>query len=319
MLDRGEPILWQDLYKGSIKMPINGVVPYNTDVTSESSFTDAVRQFHRNNGWVIPNDAIIVTGLGSTQVLMGLIQAFGSTYYSKPVTYPDYKMMANVMRYPWVTDPHVEIVTSPNNPDGSIQSPSTQAEAIIWDMVYAWPWYGYNHRDIVNHSLSNDRYNILVFSCSKSIGLGGARVGYGIIPSSVVRRYPYLLDRYKDYIILSTQGVDTPGQEMASLIMKKISSFPLIRSTLLARYDELSQLLRLHGIEILSPRGFYYMWIRKKNTNLYKALPFDGIDGTNFGATSEYVRINMCCSTETYNTVITLLHRDRSMGSYIDQ
>lgn len=307
MLDRGEPILWRDLYDGEVMMSVKDASPYNLDVSDDSIFTDIVRSFHSNNGWTIPEDAIIVTGLGSTGVLMGLIHAFGSSYYSKPVTYPYYRPMVDMMNYPWTTNPHVEIITNPNNPDGSIQSPSTYADVIIWDMAYAWPWYGYDHKSMVNRSLSSGRHNVLVFSCSKSIGLGGARVGYGIIPMSVIRSYPNLLDRYIDYTTIASQGVDTPGQKIASSIMSSIHSFPMIRSILLTRYDEVSSLLKHLGISILSPRGFYYMWIYQKDVNLYEALPFKGVDGVAFGATSEYVRLNMCCSIETYKRMILLL------------
>lgn len=314
MFVRGEPYLWGDLYDTSVNMDVAESAPYNMDVLDSPDASLVIRSFHMNNGYNVPDDAHIILGMGSTQVLMGLIYAIGTSYYSQPMSYPDYKtMVVDLQGREWSIDPHVEFVTCPNNPDGRILSPTTDADIIIWDMVYSWPWYGVDHGQLVRRNLSMGRSPILVFSCSKSIGLGGARVGYAIIHNDVVLRYPDLIPRYQHYITVGSQGITTTGESMAMFIMSRRVRFPEIRSILLERWDQMKEALerRIPGIKILSPRGFYYIWAYSDGMDLYGYLRRIGIDstpGTTYGVTTEYVRLNMCAGIGVFNDAMRSLY-----------
>lgn len=85
--------------------------------------------------------------------------------------------------YKWAGDahsfneegPYIELVTSPNNPDGSIRkavvnSPSGHQGKLIHDLAYYWPQY--------TPITSPADHDIMTFTFSKSTGHAGSRIGY---------------------------------------------------------------------------------------------------------------------------------------------
>lgn len=69
-------------------------------------------------------------------------------------------------------EPYIEIVCSPNNPDGTLQVPVVRSEAkgkLIYDLAYYWP-----HYTPITHQADHD---VMLFTFSKCTGHAGSRLG----------------------------------------------------------------------------------------------------------------------------------------------
>lgn len=71
--------------------------------------------------------------------------------------------------------PYIELVTSPNNPDGILrESMVNRSEGIlIHDLAYYWPQYT-PITSIADH-------DVMLFTASKSTGHAGMRIGYILV------------------------------------------------------------------------------------------------------------------------------------------
>lgn len=70
--------------------------------------------------------------------------------------------------------PYIEIVTSPNNPDGTIRHSVVNQKGgkLIHDLAYYWPQY-----TAITHPANHD---IMLFTFSKCTGHAGTRIGLAI-------------------------------------------------------------------------------------------------------------------------------------------
>lgn len=258
-----------------------------------------IRALHDN----LYPDREFVTGLGSTQVTIGLMYALylylgkKPSYYEKSPFYLNRRPTVDISGYNWSPNPDIEFVTSPNNPDGSIRFPSTNAKIILWDAVYAWPYFGFNRQLITKEMMKacEGRLLIPIYSFSKLLGLAGQRLGYAFIP-------PFLLEGYNKYAYLSSMGLSKSGYTTCLAIASIPGIFDTasndIRIELERRHDHMISFLepQMDGLEIKSPRGFPYLWIYMKGSHAYDrlmAIGIRGIAGSDFGASDEYARLNL--------------------------
>lgn len=68
--------------------------------------------------------------------------------------------------------PYIEMVTSPNNPDGTIREPvvnRTEGGKVIHDFAYYWPHYTPITR--------RQDHDLMLFTFSKITGHAGSRIG----------------------------------------------------------------------------------------------------------------------------------------------
>ena len=93
-------------------------------------------------------------------------------------SYPSVTNFLSSALYRWEGDANtfngdtcIELVCSPNNPDGAVREAVVAGGKAIHDLVYYWPQYtpitGRAARDI------------MLFTVSKSTGHAGTRIGYG--------------------------------------------------------------------------------------------------------------------------------------------
>lgn len=93
-----------------------------------------------------------------------------------------YPLITNFLKsglYEWGGDarkfskekPYIELVTSPNNPDGSWRQPVVNGSqgVLIHDLAYYWPQYS-----PISFAANHD---IMLFTVSKSTGHAGSRIG----------------------------------------------------------------------------------------------------------------------------------------------
>ena len=328
-LSLGDAHIWHEWYlERDICIEVKISSLYQLEQPRDGQLENAIRSFHSHHGHTINADTKIVTGLGSTQVMLGLIYAFATCidkpkFWEQTPCHSIHKNLVRLLGQQWIssftskqgitTQPSIEFVTSPNNPDGSVRTPVTAAPIILWDAVYAWPWYGFTLMKLLSHmkKACSKRLCIPIFSFSKSLGLAGQRVGYALIPPSVQKAYPNLLDAYIYYISTSTLGTCRPGEGICRVVSSGYKEFPAITERLEQRFDLMAEKLKklVKGIEIFSPRGFAYLWIRFSGMDLHSkllSLGIRGISGVDFGITSEYVRLNLLASTNSIDSILSI-------------
>lgn len=69
-------------------------------------------------------------------------------------------------------EPYIEVVTSPNNPDGTLREPVVNSVAegkLIHDLAYYWPQF-----TPITHEADDD---VMLFTFSKCTGHAGSRIG----------------------------------------------------------------------------------------------------------------------------------------------
>lgn len=75
--------------------------------------------------------------------------------------------------------PYIELVTSPNNPDGSIREAVVKGGEgfVVHDLAYYWPQY--------TAMTSAADHDVMLFTASKCTGHAGSRIGYAYTYSFV--------------------------------------------------------------------------------------------------------------------------------------
>ncbi|KAJ4829532.1 Tryptophan aminotransferase- protein 2, partial [Turnera subulata] len=106
--------------------------------------------------------------------------------------------------------PFIELITSPNNPDGYNRGPAVHRTGgkLFHDLAYYWPQYA-----AISSSADHE---IMLFTVSKSTGHAGMRIGLGITYSHVARKMV-------KFIELSTIGVSKDSQLRAASVLKVVS------------------------------------------------------------------------------------------------
>lgn len=110
-------------------------------------------------------------------------------------------------------DGHIELVVSPNNPDGAIREAVLSSESgkgkAIHDLVYYWPQY--------TPITSPAAHDIMLFTMSKVSGHAGSRLGWALVKDGdVAKKMVYFVDR-------STIGVSKDSQLRAAKILGVVS------------------------------------------------------------------------------------------------
>lgn len=186
-----------------------------------------VRRLHRVVGNAVADGYHLVVGTGATQLYQAAMYALSSPAQGdKPVpvvspapyysSYPPQTDLQLSGLYRWAGDANtfaggecIELVCSPNNPDGAVREAVVAGGKAIHDLVYYWPQYtpitGRAARDI------------MLFTVSKITGHAGTRLGWALVKDpEVARKMVYFVDR-------STIGVSRESQLRATKILGVVS------------------------------------------------------------------------------------------------
>ncbi|XP_057948982.1 tryptophan aminotransferase-related protein 2-like isoform X7 [Malania oleifera] len=196
---------WEEMgEKCSVVIPGWRSMSYFSNVDSlcwflEPELADSIGRLHRAVGNAVTEDRHVVVGNGSLQLFQAALYALCSPGGPHPVSvvsavpyYSSYPEVINLLQsrlYKWEGDahayneegPYIELVTSPNNPDGFIREPvvkqgrgggpyEADAGKLIHDLAYYWPHYSPITR--------RADYEIMLFTFSKCTGHAGSRIGY---------------------------------------------------------------------------------------------------------------------------------------------
>lgn len=192
-----------------------------------------VRLLHDAVGNAKTAGKYIVFGTGVTQLLNGLIISLSPNvsgdspalaakvvadvpYYpvfrrqTKFFQFKGYEWKGNASDYVNTTTPEnfIELVTSPNNPDGLLRHSIIKGSLAIHDHVYYWP-----HYTPIKEPSDED---IMLFSMSKYTGHSGSRFGWALIKD--VKVYEKLVE----YMTENTEGTSHDSQLRTLKLIKEI-------------------------------------------------------------------------------------------------
>lgn len=221
----------------------------------------------------------------------------------------------------------VEFVTSPNNPDGSFRQPETNPDVIIGDFVFTSSGFGPKGNGYIKKNLkwlkqARDK-NICVFSynsASKQFGKTGDRIGYMWFP--LYHEFAFKIYNQFNNFIGVTVGVDIHGiSEFLDLLpflkkkMRKIANhglkkrFKLVSNAIIERYPG--------SVNVTTP-GSPTLFIKINDSRIvpgkvsasdiiFSDTNVKTINGSVFGATDSYVRINLMAFSEDLQKFINRL------------
>ncbi|KAH9301676.1 hypothetical protein KI387_013259, partial [Taxus chinensis] len=211
----------------------------------EPELEKEIRTLHGLVGNAVTEDRHIIVGTGSSQLFQAALyalsnQEFTTNIISDAPYYSVYPIVSDYLQagiYKWAGNiasrttesPYIEIITSPNNPDGEIRHPVVNGSGYqIYDLAYYWP-----HYTPITSPVDED---IMLFALSKGTGHAGSRIGWAIVKNKDVAQ------RMVKAIELTTIGVSKDSQTRASQILKHIngiygSPYKLSRYTAHERMD----------------------------------------------------------------------------------
>ncbi|KDP31053.1 hypothetical protein JCGZ_11429 [Jatropha curcas] len=238
-LDHGDPTMyerfWQEMGdEATIIIPGWQSMSYFSDITNpcwflEPEFAKQIVRLHKIVGNAVTENRQIVVGTGSTQLFQAVLYALAPQDAEQPISvvsaapfYSSYPAITDCLKsglYRWEGDathfrkegPYIELVTSPNNPDGFVRrSVLNRTEGIlVHDLAYYWPQY--------TPISSPADHEIMLFTVSKTTGHAGMRIGWALVKNKEVAK------RMVKYIELNSIGVSKDSQLRASKILDVVS------------------------------------------------------------------------------------------------
>ncbi|OIW00314.1 hypothetical protein TanjilG_27565 [Lupinus angustifolius] len=220
--------------KTTITIPGWQSISYFSDITNicwflEPEFAKEVVRLHNVVGNAVTKGRYIVVGTGSSQLILAAFYALSPPDAPEPINvlsaspyYSSYPSMTDFQKsglYKWGGDaksfdkdgPYIELVTSPNNPDGHTRQPVVNRSdgILIHDLAYYWPHY-------TPISTTSD-HDITLFTVSKSTGHAGMRIGWALVKDQEVAK------GMTKFIELNTIGVSKDSQLRAAKVLKLVS------------------------------------------------------------------------------------------------
>ncbi|ERM94583.1 hypothetical protein AMTR_s00011p00049200 [Amborella trichopoda] len=273
--DHGDPTLFIPFWRRtgeSSTIVIKGwqSMSYFSDIKSvcwflEPGLADSILQLHHLVGNAETEGRHIVVGTGSSQLFLAAVYALAPRDTKEPISvvgaapfYSSYQAASDYLRsevFRWAGDayaferervggeerPYIELVTSPNNPDGFTREAVVNGSMgkIIYDFAYYWP-----HYTPITSPADKD---IMLFTVSKSTGHAGTRIGWALVKDLEVAK------RMTMFIVLNTIGVSKDSQLRAANILRTvISSYERKGGIIMGRgaYENFFK----HGHELMSKR-----------------------------------------------------------------
>ncbi|XP_021762868.1 tryptophan aminotransferase-related protein 2-like [Chenopodium quinoa] len=238
-LDHGDPTMYERYWQQAgdkTSLLISGwhSMSYFSDIKNlcwflEPQFAKEVIRLHDIVGNAVTKDRHIVVGTGSTQLFQAALYALSSPGGTKPISvvsstpyYSFYRQVVEYLKsglYTWAGDaaifdkdePYIELITSPNNPDGFMRQPIVNRSGgmLIHDFAYYWPQY--------TPITSPADHEIMLFTVSKTTGHAGMRIGWAIVKDKEVAK------RMTKFIELNSIGVSKDSQLRAAKILQAVS------------------------------------------------------------------------------------------------
>ncbi|CAH2066590.1 unnamed protein product [Thlaspi arvense] len=352
-LDHGDPTAYEDFWRKTgdrctVTIRAWDLMSYFSDVNYlcwflERELAEAIKELHGAVGNAATEDRYIVVGTGSTQLCQAAVHALSSLAGTQPVSvvaaapyYSTYVEETTYVRsgmYKWEGDAwrfdkkgsYIELVTSPNNPDGTIREtvvnrPDDDEAKVIHDYAYYWP-----HYTPITRRQDND---IMLFTFSKITGHAGSRIGWALVKDKEVAK------KMVEYIIVNSIGVSKESQIRAAKILKVLaetckseteSFFEYGREMMKNRWEKLREVVKESDVFTLPkyPEAYCnffgkslesypaFAWIgTKEETDLVSDLRRQKVmsrAGERCGSDKKHVRVSMLSREDVFNVFLERL------------
>ncbi|CAN8290075.1 unnamed protein product [Cochlearia groenlandica] len=307
-----------------------------------------IKKLHKLVGNAVTDERYIIFGTGSTQLLAASVHALSSlTNTSSPSRvmtsvpfYSLYKEQAEFFDYTnvkfggdasaWKKSKGndnitqvIEIVTSPNNPDGKMKRAVLDGPNVktIHDYAYYWPYFS-----PITHPTNED---LSLFSLSKTTGHAGSRFGWALVKDKAV------YERMSRYIFLSSMGVSRDTQLHALQLLKVVVGdggddiFKFGYETMKKRWETLNKIFSMStrfSLQKIKPeycnyfkkvKNFTpsYAWVkceRQEDRNCYEIFregKITGRDGKVFGSKESFVRLSLIRAQDDFDNLVDVLKK----------
>ncbi|KAD4889023.1 hypothetical protein R6Q59_034085 [Mikania micrantha] len=238
-LDHGDPTMYESFWKQraeetTVMTSSWQHISYFSDVNNvcwfmEPGLVSAITRLHKVVGNAVTEGRHIVVGTGSSQLYQAALYALSPPNGSSPMNvvsaapfYSSYPLMTDYLKsglHKWAGDayefnneePYIELVTSPNNPDGFTRQEVVKGDKgiLIHDLAYYWPQY--------TPILLPADYDIMLFTVSKSTGHAGSRIGWALVKDREIAK------KMTTFIEINTIGVSKDSQIRAAKILQAVS------------------------------------------------------------------------------------------------
>ncbi|KAM3379533.1 L-tryptophan-pyruvate aminotransferase 1 [Capsicum galapagoense] len=352
-LDHGDPIMYESYWRkmgNKCDITLSGYqsLSYFANVKNlcwflEPKLEEEIKRLHNLVGNAIVDDHFIVVGTGSSQLIQASLYALSPPNEPEPISvvsaapfYSAYAEVVNFVKsglYKWAGDAHnfvkngscIELITSPNNPNGVIRKPAVNGDEgiLIHDLAYYWPQY--------TAITSPANHDVMLFTVSKSTGHAGSRIGWALVRDKEVAR------KMTKFMEISTIGVSKEAQLRAAKILGMICDscldptldnfFEYNKSVMIERWQRLRQVVKANDHFFTLPkyplqyclftRSFYethpaFAWLMCKGSedDLEKLLKGHKIltrSGKKFGSNPKCVRLSMLSRDEDFNIFLQRL------------
>ncbi|KAL6983736.1 L-tryptophan--pyruvate aminotransferase [Sarracenia purpurea var. burkii] len=311
---------------------------------------EEIRRLHRVAGNAAAEDAHMVVGTGSTQLIQAALYALSSPDAPEPTSvvsaapyYSCYPEITGFLRsglYEWAGDSQsfekdgacIEFVTSPNNPDGAIRDGIVKAgqAKLVHDLAYYWPHY--------TPITAPADHDIMLFTVSKCSGHAGSRIGWALVKDIDVAR------KMMKFIQISTIGVSKESQLRAAKILAAITDsckysdsnnfFKYSHNLMEKKWKKLRQVVGRDGSfsvpEYPQGRCLFtgeltetypaYAWMKcNKNVEDFETFLREqkiiGRGGSRFGSDPMYVRLSMMGREEDFDIFLERLLAIQEAGN----
>ncbi|CAI9092982.1 OLC1v1028370C2 [Oldenlandia corymbosa var. corymbosa] len=315
----------------------------------EPKLEEEIKKVHRIVGNAKVDDHHLVVGNGSSQLILAALYALCSPnhhtqphpidvvsaapYYS---TYQEevdllcsalFRWAGDAHQYDNKDEPYIELITSPNNPNGVIREPVVNRPGgrLIHDLAYYWPQY-----TAITSQLDHD---IMLFTASKCTGHAGSRIGWALVRDEEVAK------KMVKFIEVNSIGVSKESQLRTAKILsvasescqeKGLNNFFLYgRHVMANKWKKLREIVKKHQRFIIPKYPLQYCqfskdyveaspayaWMSCKFENMEdqdceKILKDQNVivrSGSRFGSDSKHARVSMLSREDDFNVFLQRL------------
>ncbi|XP_038885813.1 L-tryptophan--pyruvate aminotransferase 1-like [Benincasa hispida] len=349
-LDPGNPAVFEEYWrrmgdKCRVDIPGCDLMSYKAPTGNVCWFLlpeleEAIRRLHRAVGNAVVDERHLVVGTGSTQVFQAALYALSTPASHKPIhvvsaapyysSYPEETDFLCSRLYKWGGDAKeydaeksgafIEVVNSPNNPDGCMRQSVVNASQgkLIHDFAYYWPQF-----TPINSPADHD---LMYFTFSKCTGHAGSRIGWALVKDREVAV------KMTKYIELNTLGVSKDSQFRTAKIIKLLCNdyqkiglnssnnfFEYGNRVMAKRWKNLRDVIGRSDVFSLPtferqyccflgrPSRPYpaFAWLKCKEEiedcgSFLRGYNIEGRHGKRFGADAKYLRISMLSSDDVF-------------------
>ncbi|XP_028765189.1 tryptophan aminotransferase-related protein 2 [Neltuma alba] len=360
-LDHGDPTVYETFWrkmgdKTTITIPGWQSMSYFSDASNicwfmEPELAKEVVRLHNVVGNAVTEGRHIVVGTGSSQLFLAALYALSPPDAAEPISvvsaapyYSSYPSMTDYQKsglYKWAGDadsfdkegPYIELVTSPNNPDGYVRrSVVNRSEGLlVHDLAYYWPQY--------TPISSPADHDLTLFTVSKSTGHAGMRIGWALVRDQEVAK------KMTKFIELNTIGVSKDSQLRAAKVLRAVSDsceqerssqgvesfFKFSYNLMSQRWKQLRTVVERSGMfslpsfspafctfftQVLEPQPAF-VWLKCERDiedceSFLRGHKILTRSGRHFGVCPKYVRISMLDTDENFMRFLDRLSAIRS-------